>query len=314
MRRVQAVILALGLSLGMALPVWAEPLKVVSSFSILADMVQQVGGQHVQSTAIVGPEGDSHHFEPRPSDARQLGEADLLIINGAQFEEWLPRLMQSANYTGPVITATAGITLRAYKAHQTDHDHDADHDHDHGQFDPHAWQSLTHAQQYIRTIRDALINADPAHAQDYTTQAQDYIQQLQDLQAHVQAQFQALNLQQATVVTAHDAFAYLGQDYGVHFVPLMGATTQAEPSAKELAALIEWMREQGVDAVFAENMSNPQLLQQLARETGAQLGQVLYADALAKAPHPADSYLGLMQWNTQALLQALSKQAKENQQ
>lgn len=294
----------------------AAPLKVVSSFSILADMVQQVGGDKIESRTIVGPEGDAHSFEPRPSDSKTLQDADLLFINGAQFEEWLPRLVESAGYQGKVVAAIEGVPLRAYAEEEEghtfsletshNHDHDHDHDHDHGDYDPHAWQSLEHAHVYISNIRNALIETDPAHETYYQQQADAYQKKLKALQAEMRTAFEQLPKTSRTVVTSHDAFAYLGQDYGIEFLSLLGASNQAEPSAKELAGLIDFMRDNQVKAVFVENISNPKLLQQIANETGAQLGAPLYSDALAKAPHPADHYLGLMRWNAEALLKALS--------
>lgn len=293
----------------------AAPLKVVSSFSILADMVAEVGGDKVESVAIVGPEGDAHSFEPRPSDSRALQDADLLIVNGAQFEAWLPRLVESAGYTGSVVEVIEGVPLRAYAEeqeggeHHEHHDHHHDHHdhqgHQHGAYDPHAWQSLDHAQIYVANIRQALAAADPTNEVYYAKRAEAYEQQLQNLQAQMREAFAQLPDQNRTVVTSHDAFAYLGQDYDIEFLPLLGASSQAEPSAKELAGLIDFMRDNQVKAVFVENISSSKLLEQLARETGAKIGEVLYSDALAKAPHPAASYLGLMRWNTEALLKAL---------
>ncbi len=311
------VFVVLGWTLSSSL-VLAAPLKVVSSFSILADMVQQVGGDKVESLAIVGAEGDAHSFEPRPSDSKTLQAADLLVVNGAQFEEWLPRLIESAGYQGQVVHAVDRVPLRAYvdgdegqnhNDHGHDHHHSHDHDqtteHRHGAYDPHAWQSLDHAQIYVSNIQQALIALDPEHAPYYEQRASAYTQKIQQLQEKMRTAFEQLPEQNRTVVTSHDAFAYLGQDYDIEFLPLLGASTQAEPSAKELAGLIDFMRDNQVKAVFVENTSSSKLLEQIARETGAKIGEVLYSDALAKAPHPADNYLGLMQWNTEALLKAL---------
>lgn len=300
----------------------AEPLKVVSSFSILGDLVHQVGGDKVQSISIIGPESDAHSFEPRPSDAKTLQSADLLIINGAHFEAWLPKLSQAAGYKGKVVEAIQGVPLRAYEdEHEHEHDpshtqthahteghahhHDHDHSHDHGDYDPHAWQSLEHAQMYVSTIRDALSETDPDNTVYYQKRAADYIQAMQALNVRLLAEFEKIPASQRSVVTSHDAFNYLGQAYGVEFLSLLGASNQAEPSAKELAGLIEYMRDNRVQAVFMENISSPKLIEQIARETGAKVGKHLYSDALAKAPHPADTYLGMMQWNAEALLEVL---------
>lgn len=289
--------------------VWAAPLKVVSSFSILADLVEQVGGDKVSSAVIVGAESDAHAFEPRPSDARTLQNADLLIINGAQFEAWLPRLLEAAGYKGKVVEAIQGVPLRAYEDDEHDHEHDGHghgHDHDHGEYDPHAWQSLSYAQYYITNIRDALAEADPENKAYFVERASRYSKQLTLLQTELKERFKAIPEQNRIVVTSHDAFAYLGQDYGIEFLALLGASNHAEPSAKEMAGMIEYMQDNHVKAVFMENISSPKLVEQIARETGAKVGKTLYSDALAKAPHAADTYLGMMKWNTDALLEALN--------
>lgn len=345
----------------------AEPLKVVSSFSILGDMVQQVGGDKVRSISIIGPESDAHSFEPRPSDAKTLQNADLLIINGVNFEAWLPKLSKAAGYQGPVVEVIHGVPLRAYEdeqeyiavmpqsqtdAHEAEHHHGRSHEsgmhhhrdgphnahhqdgahhhnsphhhdnhehhhdshdygahaahgHEHGDYDPHAWQSLEHAQVYVTNIRDALVEADPKNALHYKKRAEDYETALRELHTRLLAEFDKIPASRRTVVTSHDAFSYVGQAYGVEFLSLLGASSQAEPSAKELAGLIEYMRDKQVAAVFMENISSPKLMEQIARETGAKVGKKLYSDALAKAPHPADNYLGMMKWNAEALLEAL---------
>lgn len=319
---VMALGLALSCSAGFSVVV-AAPLKVVTSFSILNDLVQQVGGDKVEVKAIVGPEGDAHSFEPRPSDARGLQDADLLIINGAHFEAWLPKLVQAAGYEGKIVEASQGVPLRAYadQAGHQDHGHDPFHflyladlnhdyeeheEHDHGDFDPHAWQSLEHAQLYIYTICDALSEADPDNKLYYQQRTMDYQKAMEALHGELLEQFNMLPAHKRTVVSSHDAFGYLGQAYGIEFLSLLGASNQAEPSAKELAELIGYMRANEVQAVFIENISSPKLIEQIARETGAVVGEKLYSDALAKSPHPADTYLGMMRWNGEAILNTLT--------
>lgn len=287
----------------------AAPLKVVSSFSVLNDLVQQVGGDKVEAVAIVGPESDAHSFEPRPSDAKTLQNADLLMINGVQFEAWLPKLIQAAGYKGQVIEVSHGVPLRAFSSTHDEHSHGEqvhDHDHDHGDFDPHAWQSLEHAQLYVHNICEALIEQDPTNKTYYQQRAYEYDKAMQLLHKELMQKFEKIPISQRTVVSSHDAFGYLGQAYGIEFLSLLGSSNQAEPSAKELAALIAYMRTHNVQAVFMENISSPKLIEQIARETAATVGKPLYSDALAKNPHPADSYLGMMRWNAEALLEALN--------
>lgn len=291
---------------------WSAPLKVVSSFSILADLVEQVGGNKISTAMIVGPESDVHAFEPRPSDAKTLQNADLLIINGAQFEAWLPRLIEAAGYKGKIIEATQGVPLRAYEEDEHHHDHGHEshghegHDHDHGAYDPHAWQSLSYVTYYIKNIREALIEADPDNKDYYEQRAEQYTKKIALMQAELVEKFKQIPEQHRIVVTSHDAFAYLGQDYSIEFLALLGTSNHAEPSAKEMAGLIEYMQDNQVKAVFMENISSPKLVEQIARETGAKVGKTLYSDALAKAPHAADTYLGMMKWNSEALLEALN--------
>lgn len=300
-------------TIGVLPMVTAAPLKVVSSFSILADLVSQIGGNKVESLAIVGPEGDAHSFEPRPSDAKFLQGADLVVVNGLGFETWLAKLAQAADYKGKIIETIDGVPLRPYADGHANTEieqvfnHDHDPDYEHGEYDPHAWQSLEHAQRYIQNISQALIDIDPANRGYYDQRTKNYINQMQDLHASLLAEFNRLPVSQRTVVSSHDAFGYLGQAYGITFISLLGASNQAEPSAKELAGLIAYMRKNQVKAIFMENISSPKLLEQIARETDAIIGKPLYSDALAKPPHPADSYLGMMRWNAEALLEALKK-------
>lgn len=298
-------LLSLSLSISVAL---ATPLKVVTSFSILNDLVQQVGGDKVEAVTIVGPESDAHSFEPRPSDAQRLQDADLLIINGVQFEAWLPKLIQAAGYEGEIIEASEGVPLRAYETeHHHGHEEADEHHHDHGVFDPHAWQSLEHAQLYVHNICDALRQADPKNKVYYQQRAAEYEKSMRTLHAELLEKFKLLPVHKRSVVSSHDAFSYLGQAYGIEFLSLLGASNQAEPSAKELADLITYMRNNQVQAVFIENISSPKLIEQIARETDAVVGKQLYSDALAKSPHPADTYLGMMRWNAEALLEALNQ-------
>lgn len=318
--------------LPLALPAQAEPLRVVSSFSILNDMVREIGGDKVMASSIVPVNGDAHSFEPRPSDAKTLASAQLLVINGLDFEAWLPRLQQSAGYKGPQVVATQGIKPLDFdgaddhahgsaEGHDDHHDHDHSHDHgsdhdkapaaepahehSHGSQDPHAWQSLSQAQVYIRNISQGLSQADPANADYYRQRAQDYAQRVQQLDDSIKSRLQAIPAEQRKVITSHDAFAYLGKEYGITFISLVGVSSQAEPSAREIAQVIEQARREHIRAIFVENTVSPKLVEQVARETGAKVGGILYSDALGKPGSGTDTYLGMMKWNTDKLIEAL---------
>ena len=321
-------VLALGL-LAASLSVQAEPLRVVSSFSILNDMVKEIGGDKVMASTIVPANGDAHSFEPRPSDAKTLASAQLLVINGLEFESWLPRLQQAAGYKGPQIVATEGITPLAFEGGQHDHaghDHDHDHDHEpahdhqhvdekdhsghahshqHGSQDPHAWQSLGLAQIYVRNISKGLEQVDPANAEYYQRRAKDYAQRLQELDDSIKTRLQAVPVEKRKVITSHDAFSYMGKAYDIRFIPLVGVSSQAEPSARDIATIIQQARSEQIQAIFVENTVSAKLVEQVARETGAKVGGTLYSDALGAPGSGVDTYLGMMRSNTDQLIKAL---------
>jgi len=328
-----------------------EPLRVVATFSILGDMVREIGGDDVMVTTLVGPDGDAHTYEPTPAAARQLKAADVLVKNGLDFETWLPRLAKATDFSGSTVVATAGIVPRKMSesasaerhhadaaqshtadqkqikgsaeagAHDEDHDHgDHGHDHDgsgahtheghhhHGDQDPHAWQSLQNGAIYARNIAAGLATADPAHAAAYRQRAHAYIVRIEALDAQIRKTFADIPAERRRVVSSHDAFGYFGDAYGVRFIPVAGLSTDAEPSAADMARIIEQVKREHVPAVFVENISSPALIQQIARETGARVGGTLYSDALAPSGQPAATYLGMFEWNARQLFEALQPQ------
>ena len=312
----------LGLALTSALPVgsvWAagQPLPVVASFSILQDLTREVGGDLVSVSALVGPDGDAHVFEPTPQQARQLQQAKVLVSNGLDFESWLPRLKKAAGFKGQEIVASQGIAVRALPkgqghdhgadkaGHDHDHDHDHGHGHNHGPNDPHAWQDVKNAIIYVRNIAKGLATADPANAAQYDKQATQYIARLTALDASLRQRFAAVPAARRTVVSTHDAFGYFAQAYGLRFVPVRGLSTESEPSARDMAALVKQVREERIGAIFLENISDPRLLEQLSRETGAAIGGRLYSDALSPAGGPAATYIDMVETNATTLLKAL---------
>ena len=312
----------LGLALTSALPVgsvWAagQPLPVVASFSILQDLTRQVGGDLVTVSALVGADGDAHVFEPTPQQARQLQQAKVLVSNGLDFEGWLPRLKKAAGFQGQEIIASQGIAVRAlpkgqghdHGAGKARHDHDHDHDHGdghhHGPNDPHAWQDVKNAIVYVRNIAKGLATADPVNAAQYDKQATQYIARLIALDARLRQRFAAVPAARRTVVSTHDAFGYFAQAYGLRFVPVRGLSTESEPSARDMAALVKQVREERIGAIFLENISDPRLLEQLSRETGAAIGGRLYSDALSPAGGPAATYVDMVETNAATLLKAL---------
>lgn len=295
----------------------AEPLPVVASFSILGDIVREVGGDDVKLATLVGPDGDAHEYEPTPGDAKKLAAAKVLFVNGLDFEAWLPRLVQASGFSGATVVASQGVTPRKFAGHgdgheHGDHDRHHDHDHDHGEghhhhgdADPHAWQNLANGVRYARNVADGLAAADPARAAGYRKRADAYIARLQAADAAARKTFAAIAAERRKVVTSHDAFGYFGDAYGVTFIAAMGISTAAEPSAGDVARIIEQVKRDKVPAVFVENITSPRLVQQIARETGAKVGGTLYSDALSKPGQPGATYLEMFEWNVRQLAAAL---------
>ncbi|MBB4865723.1 zinc/manganese transport system substrate-binding protein [Pseudomonas nitritireducens] len=271
----------------------AEKLKVVTSFSILADITRHIGGEHIQLTNMVGADSDAHTYETSPDDARAVRSAQLVIENGLGFEPWLDRLVKSTESRALVIQASTGVIPRSLE--------------EDGQTipDPHAWNNLANADLYVRNITQALKQLDPANAAEYQQNAAAYLAQAHDLLAYAREKLGKLPADRRSLVTSHDAFGYLGQAYGLQLLAPQGLSTEREASATEVAALIRQIREQHIRAVFVENIKDPRLMRQIAEESGAKIGGTLHSDALA-SEGPASTYLGLYRDNVDTLYQALT--------
>lgn len=307
-------ILILGVPAGFAAD---EPLRVVASFSILGDMVKEIGGEQISLTTIVGPNADAHSFEPTPKDAKALSQAQVLVINGLDFEGWLPRLVQASGFKGVQVLASKDVALRHLsEADQPNHNHndgDLDHKHDHSHgvakdghahsdVDPHAWQDLSNGMIYAKNIADGLSQADPKRRAYYQSRMQTYVAQMKKLDAEIRQGFAEIPLARRKVITSHDAFGYFAQAYGIQFISVVGLSSDAQPSAKDVAAIISLAKKERISGVFIENTTNSKLAKQIARETGAQVVGTLYSDALAPADQPAATYLGMFSWNAGRLI------------
>ncbi|MDE0416753.1 MAG: metal ABC transporter substrate-binding protein [bacterium] len=315
------------IALSLAIPMVAqsnEPMRVVATFSILGDMVGRIGDEHVSVITLVGPDGDTHVYQPTPTAARAVSEADILIVNGLQFEGWLDRLIDASDFDGVRVVATDGIEPMAFDdmhGHVDSHEdhaeatHDDDHEehaeaghdpHDHGVFDPHAWQSLRNAVAYVDNITAALAQADPANAVDFYQNRAAYVAELEALDTEIREIVAGLPADRRIVVTSHDAFQYFGRDYGLTFLAPQGISTESEASAQDVARLIERIRDEGISAVFVENITDGRLLEQIANETGATIGGTLYPGALSGPDGSAPTYLEMMRHNAMTLAQALT--------
>ena len=289
MRRLFGLIcLALALASGSARA--ADRINVVASFSILADMVRNVGGDRVDVTALVGPDGDAHVYAPTPADAKKVADARLLVINGLGFEGWMPRLLQASGSKAPVIVATKAIMPRKMGGHD----------------DPHAWQSVANAKIYVVNIRDGLIAVAPDQAAIIKANADAYLAKLQVLDRELHEAVAKIPEARRKVISTHGAFGYFADAYGVTFFSPLSVSTDAEPSARDIAAIIAQIRDAKIPAVFLENITDPRLIQRIAAETGAKVGGTLYSDSLTGEKGPAPTYIDMVRHNIKALTSALA--------
>ncbi len=271
----------------------AKPLEAVASFTVIADMVHNVGGDRVHVTSLIGPNGDPHVYEPTPADAQALKKADVAFVSGLHLEGWLDRLIKASGYKGQPVVLSDGIKTRSME--------------EDGKriTDPHAWNSAANGVIYVRNIIAALKKADPAGASVYEANGERYMAQLQALDAYARAQIQSIPVQQRKVLTSHDAFGYFGDAYGVTFLSPLGFSTESEPSAADVGKLIRQIKAEHVSAYFFENSGDPRLVKQIADASGARPGGELYVEALSPADGPAASYAQMFRYNVDKLTAAM---------
>lgn len=296
MKHLKLSVIALCLSAG----AMAEPLPVLSSFSILGDVVKQVGGDKVAVTNLVGADQDTHAYHMTVGDIKKIRAAKLVVINGLGME---PGDITRAVKQGKInyVEATKGITPMPISH---DHSHNDGHAHEHGRFDPHMWTDPVLMQKYAANIADALSTTDPENKAYYHQRLTAYNQELQKLDAYAKAQFASVPVAKRKVMTGHEAFAYMGKRYDIKFYAPQGVSSAAEPSAKQVAAIITQAKKEGIKAVFAENIKDSRMIERIAKESGATVGGKLYSDALSKNPN-ADTYIEMYRYNVDALVKAM---------
>jgi zinc/manganese transport system substrate-binding protein len=261
-------------------------LKVVATFSILADLVREVGGEAVEVTTLVGPDSDAHTYQPKPTDARALAAAQVLVSNGLGFEGWIDRLADASGFKGTRIVASAGTPAEA---------------------DPHCWQDVACTRRYIANIAAGLAKADAGNAAAYRDRAAQYDGRLAALDTWIRREIAGVPEDRRQAITGHSSFRYFARAYDVRFSAPRGYSTDSEPTARDVANLIRQVREQKVKAVFVENMTNPAMVAEIARDSGAVVGPRLYSDALSRPDGPAATYEAMMRHNVTALVAGMQK-------
>lgn len=271
----------------------AKTVNTVASFSVLADIVKQVGGSHVNVKSLVGPDGDPHSFEPTPQDSQALAKADVVFVSGLGLEGWMDRLVKASGYKGEVIVSSEGIATRSMEEEGR------------AITDPHAWNSMKNGVVYATNVMNALIKADPADADYFRQQGSAYIAQLKKLDRWAQSSFAAVPLEKRKVLTSHDAFGYFGQRYGVSFMSPVGFSTESEASASDVAALITQLKSEHIHTYFIENQTDPRLVKQIAASSGAQPGGELYPEALTRKGGDAATYTAAFTHNVNVMVASM---------
>jgi zinc/manganese transport system substrate-binding protein len=289
----------------------AEPLKVIASFSIIGDFARNVGGERVEVTTLVGPDGDAHVYEPRPADAVAMAGAEVVLVNGLHFEGFLERLVETSGAKAQIVELTKGVeALKMEEEHEAEGEaHDAaaeaEEGHHHGDTDPHAFQSIANAKIYVKNIADTFCAADAEGCDAYKANAEAYTQKLAAAEGEVKAAVASIPEDKRVIITSHDAFGYFEHEYGLTFLAPEGVSTEAEASAANVAALIRQVREDKASAIFVESITNARLAEQIATETGLKVGGTLYSDALSAADGPAPTYIELMRHNISTIKGAI---------
>ncbi|CUX57599.1 zinc ABC transporter substrate-binding protein AztC [Agrobacterium genomosp. 13] len=312
----------------------AAELKVVASFSIIADFAKNVGGDRVEITTLVGPDGDAHVYEPRPADAVAVSKADVVLVNGLEFEGFLKRLIDTSGTKAPVVELTKGVEplklsdepaghahpeaeeeeAHDHKAEEVGHKHESaeahDHEghHHHGEFDPHAWQSIKNAEIYVKNIAGAFCEVDKAGCATYTANSEAYVAKLTALNEKVKTEIAAIPPEKRVIITSHDAFGYFEHAYGLEFLAPEGVSTESEASAADVAKLVDQIKHDKASAIFVENITNKRLIDQIASETGLKVGGTLYSDALSTADGPAATYIDMINHNIDTIKAAVLSQ------
>ena len=271
----------------------AKTLDTVASFTVLADIVRQIGGDRVHVKSLVGPNGDPHSFEPTPQDSEALAKADVVFVSGLGLEGWMDRLISASSYKGEVVVASKGITTRSMEEDGK------------RMTDPHAWNSMKNGETYATNVMNALIAADPQDAALFRQRGAAYLSQLQKQDKWAADSFAAIPAAKRKVLTSHDAFGYFGQRYGVTFMSPVGFSTESEASASDVAGLITQLNNEHIHSYFIENQTDPRLVKQIASATGAQPGGELYPEALTEKGGVADTYVTAFRHNVTAMLNSM---------
>lgn len=269
-------------------------LLVVATTTQIRSMAEAVAGDNATVLSILTPGADPHEFEPRPSDVQAISESALALKNGLGLDDWIGKIITNAGGNRPLVVVSKGVPIRAGDAQEPTGD-------------PHVWFSASNAMTMTFNIRDALSQVDPQHAATYKANADAYVTKLSDLDNYIMQQIVTIPEGQRKMVTNHDAFGYYIDRYGLTFVGsiIPSMTTEAQPSAQQVADLIKKIKVENVKAIFLEKSINPQLAKQIGNDAGVKVVDTLYGDSLGEPGTPGADYIGMMRYNTDTIVSAL---------
>ena len=271
-------------------PAGSEKLTAVTTLTVLADLIQQVGGDKVQVKALVPPGGEVHTYQPTPDDIKSVAQATIVFYNGAHLEGWLDQTIRSAGKPNlPIVVLSDGLPLIKEAGDEPN---------------PHLWLDVANAKAYVERIRDALSKVNSTNAGYYADRTKSYLTQLESLDTWIQAEVNTIPKARRKLVTFHDAFPYFANRYGFSLHGVLVASPGKEPSARDLTALVRRIKQEQVPAVFAEVQFNPKAMEVLASDAGVRVVTNLYNDSLSTGPE-ANSYITLMKHDVTEIVKAL---------
>lgn len=271
----------------------SKPIKVVASTSIFADMAEEIGGERVEVSTVVKLGADPHGYDPVPSDVQMVKEAQVVLINGLTLEGWIGKLIYNSGSSALVDTITRGVSPIA-----SDEYEDA--------YDPHAWMVADNGVLYAHNIFQALSKVDPEGKSYYLKRYNTYSEKLRQLDIYIRNQILRIPIEKRLLVTSHDAFAYFAKAYGMRVAAVKGVSTEAEARTSDIQRVSKEIRDSGVPAIFVESTINPKIINELARANKVKIGGELYADSLGEEGSEGDTYIGMLQHNTDQIVSALT--------
>lgn len=273
-----------------------EPLKVLASASMWADMAENIGGDLIEIDLIVPIGGDPHTYEPTPGDAKKVSDADLILINGLTFEGWINELIENSGTNAETILVTKYITPISSDIYK-------------GATDPHAWMNASNGKLYCKAIYEALIKAIPNKSEELTANYEKYNKKLDQLDSYISLAIESIPEKQRVLITSHDAFKYYGEAYGLQLEAIQGISTESEAQFSDMKRVTDVIMHSNVPAVFIESTINPKMLKQIAEDNGVNVGGQLYADSLGDEDSDGGSYFGMLKHNTDVIVNALTNKS-----